>query len=66
MLYSLHWLSCLDDILVYLSDLWEDLEHLRKVVQAHTQTGSKIQPMKTKIFQSEVECLGHKVSKDGV
>ena len=41
------WLSYLDDILVYATDLWEHLEHLLKVVQA--------QPKKTKIFLSEVE-----------
>ena len=51
-------LSYLDDILVYLMDSWEHLEHLRKVVQAHTKAGIKIQPKKTKIFQSEVEYLG--------
>ena len=37
-----------------------------KVVQGCTQAGIKIQPMKTMIFQSEVEYLGHKVSRDGV
>ena len=26
----------------------------------------KIQPCKTKLFQSEVEYLGHKISKEGV
>jgi hypothetical protein len=44
---------------------WGNMEHPRKVVQAHTKAGIKIQP-KTKIFQLEVEYLGHKVSKDGV
>ena len=44
----------------------ETPEHLRKIVQAHTKAGIKIQPSKTKIFQSEVEYLGHKVSKQGV
>ena len=29
-------------------------------------TGIKIQPCKTKLFQSEVEYLGHKISKGGV
>ena len=28
--------------------------------------GIKIQPCKTKLFQSEVEHLGHKISKGGV
>ena len=41
------------------------LEHLRKVVQAHTKAGIKIQPKKTKIFHPEVEYLGHKVSQIG-
>ena len=40
-------------------DTWEHLEHLKKIVQAHTKAGIKIQPCKTKIFQSEVEYLGH-------
>ena len=44
-------------------DPWGPLEHPRKVVQAHTQVGK---PKKTKIFQSEVEYLGLKVSTEGV
>ena len=59
-------MSYLDDILVYLTDSWGHLEHLRKVVQVHTKAGIKIQPKKTKIFQSEVEYLGLKVSKIGI
>ena len=58
-------MSYLDEILVYLMDSCGHLEHLRKVVQANTKAGIKIQPKKTKIFQSEVEYLGHKVSKIG-
>ena len=42
----------------------QDLEYLRKVLQADTKAGIRIQPKKTKIFQSDVEYLGHKVSKD--
>ena len=60
------WLSYLNDMLVYSTDPWRHLEHLRKVVQAHTKAGINIQPMKTKIFHVEVEYLGHKVSKDEV
>ena len=33
---------------------------------AHAAAGIKIQPCKTKLFQSEVEYLGHKISKGGV
>ena len=36
------------------------------MVQAHAAAGIKIQPCKTKLFQSEVEYLGHKISKGGV
>ena len=60
-----YWLSYLDDVLVYYMESQEHIEHLRKVVQAHTKAGIRIQPKKTKRFQSEVEYLGHKVSLDG-
>ena len=33
---------------------------------AHAAAGIKIQPCKSKLFQSEVEYLGHKISKEGV
>ena len=33
---------------------------------AHTKAGIKIQPKKTKLFQTETEYLGHKVSQGGV
>ena len=33
---------------------------------AHVAAGHKIQPSKTKLFQSKVEYLGHKISKGGV
>ena len=36
------------------------------MVPAHAAAGIKIQPCKTKLFQSEVEYLGHKISKGGV
>ena len=40
--------------------------HLAQVVQAHEAAGIKKQPCKTKLFQSEVEHLGNKISKGGV
>ena len=39
---------------------------MAQVVQAHAAPGIKIQPCKTKLFWSEVEYLGHKISKAGV
>ena len=39
---------------------------MAQVVRAHTAAGIKIKPCKTKLFQSEVEYLGHKISKNRV
>ena len=61
-----YWLSYLDDILVYFMDTWDNLKHLKSIMEAHTKAGIKIQPEKTKIFQTETEYLGHKVSQGGI
>ena len=45
---------------------WAHFGHLAQVVCAHAAAGIKIQLCKTKLFQSEVEYLGHKISKGGV
>ena len=58
-----YWLSYLDDILVYSMDTRDHLNHLKSIMEAHTEAGIKIQPKKTKIFQTETEYLGHKVSQ---
>ena len=60
------WTLYLDDTLTFRKGSWVYFGHLTKVVQAHAATGIKIQPCKTKLFQSEVEYLGHKISKGGV
>ena len=60
------WTSFLDDILTFSREPWAHLEHLAQLVQAHPAAEIKIQPCKTKLFQSEVEYLGHKISKGGV
>ena len=60
-----YWLSYLD-ILLYSMDTWDHLKHLKSIVEAHTKAGIKIQPKKTKIFQTETKYLGHKVSQGGV
>ena len=61
-----YWLSYLDNILVYSMDTWDHLKHLKSIVEAHTKAGIKIQPKKTKIFQTETKYLGHKESQGGV
>ena len=60
------WTSYLDDILTDSNKPWAHFGHLIQVVLAHAATGIKIQPSKTKLFQSKVEYLGHRISKEGV
>ena len=60
------WTSYLDDILTLSTGPQIHLGHLSQVVLAHAAAGIKIQPCKSKLFQSEVEYLGHKISKEGV
>ena len=60
------WTSYLDDILTFHREPWAHFGHLAQVVQGHAAAGIKIQPCKTKLFQPEVEYLGHKISKGGV
>ena len=60
------WTSYLDDILTFSRDPWIHLRHLAQVVWAHVAAGIKIQPCKTKLFQSKVEYLGHKIIKGRV
>ena len=57
------WTSYLDDFLTYSGEPWAHFGHMTQVVLAQAAAGIKIQPFKTKLIQSEVECLGHKISK---
>ena len=57
------WTSYLDDILTFSG---VPRAHFAHVVRAHAAPGIKTQPCKTKLFQSEVEYLGCKISKGGV
>ena len=58
--------SYLDDILNFRGEAWAHLGHLTQMVPAHAAAGMKIQPCKTKLFQSEMEYFRHKTSKGGV
>ena len=57
------WTSYLNDILTFIGEPWAHFGHLAQVVWAHAVAGIKIPPCKTKLFQSKVEYLGHKISK---
>ena len=59
------WMFYLDDILTFSGEPWAHLGHLTQVVLAHTTAGIKIQPCKTKLFQSEMEYLQHNIRKGG-
>ena len=60
------WTSYLDNILTYRGEPWAHFKNLTQVVLAHSAAGIKIQLCKTKLFQSEVEYLGQKISKGGM
>ena len=55
--------SYLDDILTFSGKPWAHFRHLAQIVPAQAAAGIKIQPCKTKLFQSEAE---YKISKGGV
>ena len=60
------WTSYLYKILNYSGKPWDHFGHLTQVVLAQAAAGIKIQPRRTKLFQSKVEYLRHKMSKGGV
>ena len=53
------WTSYLDDILTFSGEPWAHFGHLTQIVLVHVAAGIKIQPCKTKLFQSKVEYLRH-------
>ena len=53
-------------ILIFSRQPWSNFGHLTQVFLVHAAAGIKIHPCKTKLFQSEVEDLGHRISKEGV
>ena len=60
------WMSYLENILTNSGEPQAHFGHLTQVVLAHLAAGIKIQPCKTKPFQSKVEYIGHKISKGGI
>ena len=59
-------LAYLDDLLFHTQDVDSHLKLLRLVLQAHKESGIKLNPEKTCLFRSEVEYLGYEVSTEGI
>ena len=58
------WMVYLDDILTFSAQPWAHFRNFSLVVLVHTAGGIKIQSCKNKLFQSEVEYLGDRISKE--
>ena len=56
----------LDDQLAHTNDHWKMLEVLEQIFLRHRELNLKIKPSKTHLFQTEVQYLGHKLSKEGI
>ena len=56
----------LDDVLLFTHGYEEHLEKLELLFEAHRRAGILIKPQKTMLFTSEVQYLGHMLSKDGI
>ena len=52
----------LDDVVVSTQEEEQHLGQLREVLQRNIETGIKLFPTKTLLFEQEVEFLGHRVS----
>ena len=59
-------LGYLDDVIIHAPDLEIHLRELEKTLEAHKEAGIKLKASKTHLFQSEVNYLGFKITKDGV
>ena len=60
------WMSYLDGILTFRGQPWAHFRHLTQVALSHAAAGIMIQLCKTKLLQSDVEYLGHRISREGV
>ena len=56
----------LDDVTVFSRMPEEHLIRLRAVLERFLEHGLKLKPSKCHFFQTEIDYLGHKVSKDGM
>src|SRR5258708_19544615 len=68
-LRGLTWASVLvyiDDIVVYASTHAELKDRLQEVFQRLRTANLKLKPSKVKLFQREIQFLGHRISENGI
>ena len=56
----------MDDILVYLEELMEHIEQVKKVLDKVRKAGFHVSLEKSKFYIQEVEFLGHIVKVEGI
>ena len=59
-------LAYIDDVIVHSPTVEKHLEHVEQVLQLHAKFGMKLRLNRCTMFQSEIEYLGHLVSKEGI
>ena len=65
-LRSPHILVYIDDVVIHTSSPEDHFVELEKVLSVHKEAGIKLKASKTKIFQKQVEYLGHIISEEGL
>ena len=68
-LAGLQWSECLvylDDVIVIGRNFEEHLQNIGSVLQRLRESGLQLKPSKCSFFKTEVEYLGHIISRDGV
>ena len=56
----------IDDVLVFSRTLDDHLEHLGRVIRRIQEAGLKLKPSKCHFLRTEVECLGHMITPQGL
>ena len=59
-------LAYVDDVIVHTPDLNQHVDELEKVLKMHREAGIKLRAHKTKIFATEADYLGYRVTEKGI
>ena len=59
-------LGFVDDVIIHSNDVHEHVQHVAAVLKIHAEMGMKLNLAKCKVFQAQVEYLGHLVSQSGI